>query len=156
MWKEAGRDTLGAVTAFLLLGAAMILVIDWIRWADGTALLDLPALFADLRANPGRYWWLYFTLFSTLIPTVLHLSVWLLGGVMHWRWLRRFIVDRLDAGGRGDEVAGRWAVRALCLAMTVSVMAPVLVLGHIAQYHGIIGGLTLDLFEGFARLVGAI
>jgi len=157
MWKEMLIDLSGALAAFFLLGAASILAIDWIRWADGTALFDLPAFFADLRANPGHYWWLYFTLFSTLIPTVLHSTVALFGSLIHlWPGLRRYIVEGLEAGGKGDAVKGRWAAQALCLSMTLSVVAPVFVLVRIAEYRGIIGGMVLDLFQGFARLVDAI
>ena len=40
--------------------------------------------------------------------------------------------------------------------MTISIVAPIFAVGQIVQYHGIVGGWVLDLFEGFARLVGAI
>ena len=40
--------------------------------------------------------------------------------------------------------------------MTASVVAPVVVLVQAARYHGIVGGLVLDVFEGFACLVGAV
>ncbi|MCH8166931.1 MAG: hypothetical protein IIC03_03255, partial [Proteobacteria bacterium] len=157
MWREMLIDLGGAAATFFLLGAVTILAIDHMRWSDGSALFDLAEFFTDIRANPGHYWWLYFTLFSTLIPTVLHGAVAVFGTGIHlWPWLRRFIIEGLDAGGRGDAVKGRWAVWALCLSMTVSVVAPVFVLGHIVLYRGILGGWLLDLFEGFARMVGAI
>jgi len=157
MWREMLIDLGGAAATFFVLGALSILTIHHLRWSDGSALLDLPEFFTDIRANPGHYWWLYFTLFSTLIPTVLHGAVAVFGTGIHlWPWLRRFIVEGLDAGGRGDVVAGRWAVWVLCLSMTVSIVAPVFVMGHIVTYHGIVGGWVLDLFEGFAQLVGAI
>ena len=73
-----------------------------------TALFDLGAFFADLRANPGHYWWLYFTLFSTLIPTVLHATVAIFGSLIHlWPWLRRFIVEGLAAGVMWWRAAGQ-------------------------------------------------
>lgn len=157
MWKEMLIDLAGAAVAFFLLGAISILAIDHQRWADGSTLFDLPEFFTDLRANLGHYWWLYFTLFSTLIPTVLHGVVAIFGSLIHlWPRLRRSIVEGLDAGGRGDVVAGRWAAQALCLSMTASVVAPIFILVEAARFHGIIGGWVLDLFEGFARLVGAI
>ena len=43
--------------------------------ADGVPLVDLTQLFADMRRAPGDYIWLMVTLFSTLLPTLLHLSV---------------------------------------------------------------------------------
>ena len=157
MWREMLIDLAGAALAFFLLGAFTIVAIDHMRWADGSALFDLREFFTDIRANPGHYWWLYFTLFSTLIPTVLHGAVAVFGTGIHlWPGLRRFIVEGLDAGGQGDAVKGRWAVQALCLSMTVSVVAPIFVLGHIVLYRGIFGFWLLDLFEGFARMVGAI
>jgi hypothetical protein len=157
MWREMLIDLGGAAATFFLLGAFTILAIDHMRWSDGSALFDLAAFFNDIRANPGHYWWLYFTLFSTLIPTVLHGAVAVFGTGIHlWPGLRRYIVEGLDAGGKGDAVKGRWAVWALCLSMTVSVVAPVFVLGHLVLYRGIFGFWLLDLFEGFARAVGAI
>ncbi len=79
-----------------------------------------------------------------------------LPGIHLWPGLRRFIIEGLDAGGKGDTVAGRWAVQPLCLSMTVSVVAPAFVLGHLLLYRGIFGFWLLDLFEGFAGAVGAI
>jgi len=157
MWQEMLWDFSGAAATFFLLGAFTILAIDHMRWSDGSALFDLAEFFTDIRANPGHYWWLYFTLFSTLIPTVLHGAVAVFGTGIHlWPGLREYIVEGLDEGGKGDAVKGRWAVWALCLSMTVSVVAPVFVLGHLVLYRGIFGFWLLDLFEWFARTVGAI
>lgn len=157
MWRKATLDAVGGVTIFFLLGACIILAIDNMRWPDGSALVNLAGLFADLRENPHRYWWLYFTLLLALIPTVLHGAVALFGTMIHlWPGLRRFIVDGLDGGGKGDDVAGRLAVWALCWSMTISFALPVITLVYLFAYRGILGGWVLDAFECFAQLVGAI
>ncbi|MEM9762424.1 MAG: hypothetical protein AAF968_07945 [Pseudomonadota bacterium] len=54
----------------------------------------------------------------------------------------------------GDAVLGRWAVQWLCLSMTVTILAPLIALGLLFEYHAALGGLLLDLFVGFATLLG--
>ncbi len=47
-------------------------MVQWLNGLGAAPLLDLGALFTDIRGDPGAYWWLYVTLFSTLLPTLLH------------------------------------------------------------------------------------
>jgi len=49
------------------------LIIHFIRPQNGVAMLNLADLFKGLRDNPSEYWWLLFMVFSTIIPTILHL-----------------------------------------------------------------------------------
>ena len=65
-------DLASALVFFALLGLALVTMIQWLNGLGAAPLLDLGALFADIRADPGAYWWLYVTLFSTLLPTLLH------------------------------------------------------------------------------------
>lgn len=58
---------------FAGLGATMLAVIAALNALANAPLVDLPALFVGLRTSPGDYWWLYMMLFSTLVPTALHL-----------------------------------------------------------------------------------
>lgn len=66
-------DLFSALGFFALLGLALLTMVQWLNALGAAPLLDLAALFADLRADPGAYWWLYVTIFSTLLPTLLHL-----------------------------------------------------------------------------------
>ncbi|GIX12124.1 MAG: hypothetical protein KatS3mg118_0083 [Paracoccaceae bacterium] len=68
-------DPAVAVVIFATLGCGLIAFVHLVRFRDGSALIDLSALFADLRANPGDYWWLAFMLLSTLLPTLIHLTI---------------------------------------------------------------------------------
>ena len=64
----------------------------------GAELYPLARLFHDILLNPGDYWWLYAMLFSTVVPTVLHLTAacfsmgaWLTPSARGW--MRRTIGD---------------------------------------------------------------
>ena len=71
-WR-AVLDGLGGIAIFFALGCALIIFITFVIPADGVPLLDLAQLFANLRSAPGDYIWLMITLFSTLLPTLVHL-----------------------------------------------------------------------------------
>ena len=66
-------DLASALGFFALLGLVLVTMVHWLNEMAAVPLLDLAALFADLRADPGPYLWLYVTIFSTLLPTLLHL-----------------------------------------------------------------------------------
>jgi hypothetical protein len=65
-------DLFSALGFFALLGLTLVTMVHWLNGLDAAPLLDLGALFADIRADPGAYWWLYVSIFSTLLPTLLH------------------------------------------------------------------------------------
>jgi hypothetical protein len=73
-WR-AVLDGLGGIAIFFALGCTLIAFVTFVVPADGVPLVDLTQLFANMRRAPGNYIWLMVTLFSTLIPTLLHLSV---------------------------------------------------------------------------------
>ncbi|MFK7944958.1 MAG: hypothetical protein AB8B85_18895 [Paracoccaceae bacterium] len=156
-WLAGLKDFIGGALIFTLLVTAMMGIAALTHWPDGTPLLDLGNLLTDIRAHPGDYWWLYLTFLTTLLPTVLHLGIALFATVVEmWPGLRAFIVDGLTEGGKGDDPKGRWALRALCLTMTVAIMLPIMVFGWVVQYHGIVGGLMLDMFTGIACVTGML
>ncbi len=154
VWN-ALRDAAAAVLILVLLGFAMVSVIHVARPQGGRALIDLAALFADLRANPGDYYWLYFCFFSTLLPTVLHLGVGLFGFfTLFSGWVGRPVAAGLMAA---DEATARFASLAFVLCAAAAVWTPVFLIWRFLAFFGepILGAL-LDLFEGYARLIGAI
>ncbi|MEL6769275.1 MAG: hypothetical protein AAFP17_19010 [Pseudomonadota bacterium] len=148
-------DLAAGVAVLLLLGAALVVVGRYVTLGDGTRVFDIAAVVAGIRADSGAYWWLYIGLFSTLLPTVLHLALGSFGLMLRGsRWLRLHIAWGLRCGAMGDAVLGRWAVQWLCLSMTVTILAPLIALGLLIEYHAALGGLLLDLFVGFATLLG--
>lgn len=146
----------GAALAILLgLGVAVIATVHLIRPQDGAPMIDLAALFADLRQSPGDYYWLYFCFLSTLLPTFLHLGVGALG-------LFTEISARLGrpiAAGlaSGNEAAGRAASLAFCICVAASIWLPVFLVWQVFALAGpwLLDAL-LDAFEGFARAIGAL
>lgn len=157
IWAWMLADLAAGLALLLLLGFAIIAYVHAVRFPDGTPLADLPAVFAEIRTAPAAYWWVYVMLFTTLLPTLLHLLVASFGGVLQLSpWLRSHIADGLERGAQGDAVLGRWAVQWLCLAMTVSVMAPVMAAGLLWVNAEAIGLAFLDVFEGFAWLIGVL
>lgn len=157
VWAWCLFDVVGGLAILLLLGFSLIAWVAYVHPPDLSTRPLIRAQFADLRANSVGNWWLYLMLFTTLLPTALHLLFASFGGVLQlWPWLRGHIADGLEAGAKGDAVLGRWAVQWLCLAMTISVMAPVMVTGLLWVNTGAIGLGFLSLFEGFAALIGAV
>jgi hypothetical protein len=91
-------DLLVAGLLFLALGATLTAVIAGLNRLAGTPLLDLGSLFAGIHTSPGDYWWLYAMVFSTLLPTLLHGALSLLGAQALAPLRLRRPVARLVAG----------------------------------------------------------
>lgn len=144
-------DVLAAVLIFCAMIVCMLLTLAFVTNSDGSWAFDLSALFADINADPAAYWWLYLTFLTPLVPTVLHLGLSAFGIVMQgWPGLRRYLVEAMDAAGRGDVVRGRWATRVLTLTMTVSLMGPIVMIGAVLEHFGSIGMGMLNVLEGIA------
>lgn len=153
----AVKDLACGVMIFALLGCAIIATLHVVRSADGTALLDLLALFADLHANPGTYWWLGFMLFSTLLPTLAHAALGLFTlFTLAPPGLRIWIADRFKKGGKGDVVAGRTGVLALCVLATAAFVLPLYLFWQAVRHAPWAVDAVITRFEGFARLIGAV
>jgi hypothetical protein len=100
-------DGLAALGILLLLAFAIIATVYFIRPQDCVPLIDLASLLPDLRENPAHYWWLGFLLFSTLLPTALHLVIGCFAFfTLFSGWSGRPIADGLT---RGDSPGGRTA-----------------------------------------------
>ncbi|MEL6317095.1 MAG: hypothetical protein AAFR16_05590 [Pseudomonadota bacterium] len=155
----SGYDVVAAVALFTGLGLACVVTFHYARAAGGAPLLDVPALFADLRANPENYGWIYFTLTSTLAPTMIHFSIASFslvgmgrGAVAGW------LAERVERG-ESDGAARATVVLALTVLSVVSLIAPVALLGALvwaaATYASEIGSAYLSIFEAVARALGA-
>lgn len=154
---HAIRDAAAALGILIALGCGFIATIRWVRPQNGAPLLDLQALFVDLHASPTEYYWLYFCFLSTLMPTLLHLSVACFGlFTLASKRLGRPIAELLQAGAT-DSVKAKDGVVALSLCVTAALLAPFAALYGLFAFAGepILFAL-LDLFEWWARLIGAI
>jgi hypothetical protein len=97
----AGLVDLAAACLLLLVSAAaIVLAIALANHVAGHIIYDIPALLDGLRQRPGDYWWLFAMLFSTLVPTLLHLTVALfsLGAWLAPAWRARVVraIDDTD------------------------------------------------------------
>ncbi|MEO1222099.1 MAG: hypothetical protein AAFY42_12220 [Pseudomonadota bacterium] len=151
-------DVLGAVVIFLALGCGIISFIHVFTPRDGIPLIDLGVLFAELTdpETRGQYWWLLFTLFSTLIPTIVHLIIWAIAFFTVFPGFVQRHVARLVAAAAEDVTASRMSGVILSTALTLAIIVPVaLTVGLIRWWPAILDG-TIWLFESYARLIGAV
>ena len=154
-------DLGAAILAFTGLGCTLIAMIHLMNCLASAPLLDLSSLFNDLRtpARRGDYWWLYAMLFSTLVPTLLHLAVslWSLTALIPAQF-KTWAADQLpniqDSGWTRLRVEG-----ALTLMATVAAVMPllltVLIGSCLYHFYPEVGRGYLWLFEWFAQLIGA-
>lgn len=102
-------DALAAVLVLLALGSGVIWFGSSITLSPWVPLIDIRGLLEGIAAAPGEHIWLYAALFSTLAPTIAHLTLGSFGLVLRAsRRLRLHIAADLVAAGRGDVVRGRW------------------------------------------------
>jgi hypothetical protein len=155
-WLRAALDLFGGALIFALLGCSLITYFHLVRTPDGP-LLDIAGLFQSLKTNPADHWWLFFMLFSTLIPTALHAMIGLLTILIQYpAWVRRPVVAWLTAGETSDT-AGWKGSMAVCAMITLSIWVPVLLIYLVlTANHGWVLSRTIAGFEAYARLIGAI
>ena len=155
-WR-AVLDGLGGIAIFFALGCTLIAFVTFVVPADGVPLVDLTQLFADMRRAPGDYIWLMVTLFSTLIPTLLHLSVAVLTlGLQYPAGVRNFVAGLLER----DEQSGQAALLSgicICAMITIALWCPIWIFGFVITHdHGAIINAVLWGFEAFAWAIGGI
>lgn len=146
-----------ALIFFSALGCAIIAVVTLFNTTGQAPLLDLRATFLDIEANPDRYWWLYIGFFSTLLPTLAHLSLsvttliaWVPTG---WRnWILRQLNNEEDGRLR---VLGEAALTQLgVLAIIVPLIAIYGIFLVIWTIYPDVGRLYLSFFVWFNNLIG--
>ena len=154
---HAGLDALSALAVLLALGFALIATVHLARPAGGAPLIDLAALFADLRDPVAAhdYYWLYFCFFSTLLPTALHLGVGCFG---LFTLISRRLGRPIAAGLASTiEAKQRAASLAFTICFALAVWLPAMLIWQALVW---LGRPALDAllwaFEGFARLIGAL
>ena len=150
-------DGLGGIAIFFALGCTLIAFVTFVVPADGVPLVDLTQLFADMRRAPGDYIWLMVTLFSTLIPTLLHLSVAVLTlGLQYPAPLRNFVAGLLERGEQSGQAALLSGL-CICAMITIALWCPIWIFTFVVTHdHGAIVNAVLWGFEAFAWAIGGI
>ena len=150
-------DGLGGIAIFFALGCTLIAFVTFVVPADGVPLVDLTQLFADMRRAPGDYIWLMVTLFSTLIPTLLHLSVAVLTlGLQYPAPLRNFVAGLLERGKQSGQAALLSGI-CICAMITIALWCPIWIFTFVVTHdHGAIVNAVLWGFEAFAWAIGGI
>lgn len=87
-------DLFVACVLFLLLGITLVAVLHGLDRLAGRALVDLPALLNGVGAMKDGDWsqsWALFMVFSTMVPTGLHVLISLIGlqGLWPAKWRRK-------------------------------------------------------------------
>ncbi|MDB3873696.1 hypothetical protein N9319_00495 [bacterium] len=155
-WR-AVLDGLGGIAIFFALGCTLIAFVTFVVPADGVPLVELKQLFADMRRAPGDYIWLMVTLFSTLIPTLLHLSVAVLTlGLQYPAPLRNFVAGLLERGEQSGQAALLSGI-CICAMITIALWCPIWIFTFVVTHdHGAIINAVLWGFEAFAWAIGGI
>lgn len=159
----AGIVDLGlALILFTGLGIALLCGIAGLTAASGTQVFDIAPLFDSLRSDRAwaDNWWLFVMLFSTAIPTLIHLCIAGLAapgllGPKPRRWLL----------GQMDRVETSLPATVLyhggmAMIWTLGIMVPVLIVSGLVvvatSYLPLLGGTYLQVFEVVARWLGLI
>lgn len=153
---NAALDALAAAAIFLLLAGSIVAVLHWVRPQEGPSLADLPGMLADLRGEEAhRYYWLYACLFSTLLPTALHLCVAAFGlFTAASGWVGQPLAERLKSG---DARTARLAVKILTFCAALALVLPAFLIWAALYWGGrAILDATLFLMTGFAQWIGAL
>ena len=156
VWR-AILDGLGGIAIFFALGCLLITFVTFVTPADGVPLVDLAQLFANLRTAPGDYIWLMMTLFSTLLPTLVHLSLVLLTLALHYpaSW-RNFVAGLLESGAQSRQASFLSGV-CICAMITLAVWVPIWIIAAVITHdHGATLNAVLWIFETFAWAIGGV
>jgi hypothetical protein len=150
-------DGLSGIAIFFALGCALIAFITCVIPADGVPLLDLAQLFANLRSAPDDYIWLMIKLFSTLLPTLLHLSLAALTLALQYpTWWRNFVTDLLKQDAHSRQTALLSGV-CICAMITVALSILIWIFAFaITHDHGVTLRAVLWIFKTFAGAIGGI
>jgi hypothetical protein len=116
------------------LGCTLITFFTFVTPADGAPLADLAQLFANLRTTPGNYICLMINMFSTLLPTLLHLSLALIALALHYPtcW-RNFVSALLERGAQSRQASFLSGV-CICAMITFAVCVPIWIIAAVVTH----------------------
>ena len=123
-------DLFAALLLLVLLAISLVVVMEAFNSAAGQTIINVKALLTDLRENPlaGRHWWIYFALFSTLFPTIIHAACWALSFIRfqlpqrHRVWMVAQFDNNFEAGNKTRF----WVLCSLTFQMTTAFILPLL------------------------------
>ena len=143
-------DLVLAAVIIVLLAVAMLLAVQAFEYLGGAPILGVEKVLNDLadpemRTHP-EYWWLYATLFSTLIPSIINVAIGALSIMRGSGGFHRFVAAKMPAGQVMMLADALWAVPLLALEVLGSVVIGVaLTLGWmwvvVAKLFPLFGGL---------------
>ncbi|RAP39399.1 hypothetical protein BYZ73_20745 [Rhodovulum viride] len=153
-------DVLCAAMIFFALSASLVAIIEMINRLAGGTVFDVAALLEDIEGRPEDHWWVFGMIFSTLIPTLVHLFIVALSAIT---WLPPKARERIEAGiAAGKDDGGAFQVAALATALIYTAYAALIT-------YGVVAGLTwlwsvrepilttyLNAINWWAKLIGAI
>ncbi|WP_424934109.1 hypothetical protein [Amaricoccus macauensis] len=154
--RNAVIDALAGYAILLMLAFAIITTIRFATPTGTPPLINLTEIFTDFsegRAN--EYYWLIGMLFSTLLPTLLHLCI---GCLAAFTIVSRKLGRPIAAGlASGAGPAGNFATLTLIFSIALAAWVPFWLVCHLAMM-GLepVLRFTLQVCEGFARAIGAI
>ncbi len=136
----ASIDLILAAIVVMFLAITMLLAVQLFDTlavnAGGTPILGVEKVLNDLadremRTHP-EYWWLYATLFSTLIPSIINVAIGALSIMRGSSGFHRYVAAKMPAGQAMLLADALWAVPLLALEVLGSVVIGVaLTLGWI-------------------------
>ncbi len=136
---------LAAAVIFLGLGCALILCVELMNRLSGVAFFDFTEMAQAFRAGEtGRDWWVPAMVFSTVLPTGLHLGHALLSTLLQPVPLAARALE--DAVGRAAYPP--WAMVGAPLLVTGAVLA------YAAMLYAVIWVPAVTVFEGTSALWG--
>lgn len=143
-------DVVLATLLIVVLAAAMVFAVDLFEVAGRTKIIDVAGVL-DALADPvqrleTKYWWIYATLFSTLIPSLLNVALAALSFMRGIIPFHRRVAGRMLTGG---ETVGTswWMAPALGLEVVGAAM-----IGLYLSYLWIFKAVPL-LFQPFEWLI---
>lgn len=156
-------DLFAAAMTFFLLGVSLITMVHGLNTISATPLLDLEKIFADMRSEGGwrAYFWLYAVIFSTMLPTFIHLSIASLSAITLIPLRPRVWVSKMMKRVPEKDPAAILFTQILLTAMTVWTLGiPLLMIGGtfwmLVLFHADMGSFYLSLFACWAAEIGAV
>ncbi|MBL3562036.1 hypothetical protein [Rhodovulum sulfidophilum] len=153
-------DVLCAAMIFFALSASLVAIIEMINRLAGGTVIDVAALLDGIQNQPEDHWWVFGMIFSTLVPTLVHLFIVALSAIT---WLPPWARHRIKAGiAAGRDDGGAFQVAAFATALIYTAYAALIT-------YGVVAGLTwlwsvrepilttyLNAITWWAKLIGAI
>jgi hypothetical protein len=135
-WLYAGIDVICAAILFFLLGVTLVAVITVLNYLAGpqAELFSLGTLLAELEHEHEKHLWVFAMIFSTLIPTVLHLFLAALSLTSVVSFLRRPALWLLQAAPESPVAAlgASFMISVMVFATVAVACAPIWAAWHYA------------------------